>query len=211
MQHKIVCLRNKSGTVISPLIPECAYYKWFLRLVLMCHVCFFAFRLGSGRGRRMEVTCSSGMSDVSSHSPASETNQTTRCSDYSGCHGYHTAGSGATTREATEDECCGDVSSTEVTSERSHRTSTSDLVTAAKSIRGVASRGRFGSNSDASRLPSVETNMSDSDVVQKRRKLTDTGFSEEDEQVSLVICHLVAPVWKSVNLWVCDDSCWLEN
>ena len=162
----------------------------------MCHVCFFGFRLGSDSGRRgMEVTCSSGMSDVSSHSPASEANHTTRCSDYSGCHGYHTAHSGATSREATEDECCGDVSSNEVTSERSHRTSISDLVTAAKSVRGVASRGRFGSNSDASRLPSVETDISDSDVVQKRRKLTDTGFSEEDEQVSSVICqrHLVAP------------------
>ena len=153
-----------------------------------------------------ELTRYSGMSDVSSPSTASETNLATRYSDYSGYHGYPASRSSAATRGVTESECHGDVSSTEMTSEQGHvpEMLTSKHVAMARSVHDVAIRGCCGSSSDASPLQSVEADMSDTDVVQKRRKLTDTGFSEDESQVSCVnmLCHMVLSSQK----YVYDDS-----
>ena len=130
---------------------------------------------------------SSGVSDASSPT-ASETNPASRYSDYSGCDGYLTARSSAATRGGVtgESECFGDVSSTEVVSERGVA---SAMSTSKRDVHSSVDRGRACSSS--SMLQSAEIDMSDADVTVKRRRVTGSGLSEDDSQVSLT-CHLVA-------------------
>ena len=127
-----------------------------------------------------DTTRSSGMSNASS---PSETNPASRYSDYSGCDGYLTArSSAATTRGATEEsECFGDVSSTEVVSERG--VASSALVTSKRNVHS-STDGRGRACSSSSMLQSAEVDMSDADVTVKRRRVTDTGLSEDDSQVN---------------------------